>query len=80
MRQWRNRYYYRPERLVLLATRGDSGADEWSAAPDPLDELGSAEARNTISPQQRGTSLPGKRPAMNRPRAWTGSWHSRAAK
>ena len=32
------------ERLVLLATSGDAGADEWSAAPDPIDELASAEA------------------------------------
>lgn len=62
MRQWSNRYYYRPERLVLLATRSDAGADEWLAAPDPLDELGSAEARNTVSPQQRGTSFAGETP------------------
>lgn len=32
------------ERLVRLATSGDAGADEWSAAPDPIDELASAEA------------------------------------
>jgi uncharacterized protein (TIGR03086 family) len=32
------------ERLVLLATSGDAGPDEWSAAPDPIDELASAEA------------------------------------
>jgi uncharacterized protein (TIGR03086 family) len=32
------------ERLVLLATNGDAGPDEWDAAPDPIDELSSAEA------------------------------------
>ncbi|MBT2535857.1 SRPBCC domain-containing protein [Arthrobacter sp. ISL-69] len=30
------------ERLVLLATNGDAGPDEWAAAPDPIDELSSA--------------------------------------
>ena len=32
------------DRLVAAAERGDAGPDEWAAAPDPLDELSSAEA------------------------------------
>jgi uncharacterized protein (TIGR03086 family) len=32
------------ERLVLLAANGDAGPDEWAAAPDPMNELTSAEA------------------------------------
>jgi uncharacterized protein (TIGR03086 family) len=31
-------------RLVAAGQRGDAGPDEWAAAPDPLDELSSAEA------------------------------------
>ncbi len=31
-------------RLVQLAAHGDAGPDEWSSAPDPIDELASAEA------------------------------------
>jgi uncharacterized protein (TIGR03086 family) len=31
-------------RLVTAATEGDAGADEWGAAPQPLDALSSAEA------------------------------------
>lgn len=38
-------------RLVLLATTGDAGADDWAAAPDPIDELASAEA--TLAVVQR---------------------------
>ncbi len=37
------------ERLVLLATAGDAGPDEWSAAPDPMDELASAEASLAVA-------------------------------
>ncbi|BCW70822.1 TIGR03086 family metal-binding protein [Arthrobacter sp. NicSoilB8] len=37
------------ERLVLLATTGDAGPDEWSAAPDPIDELASAEASLAVA-------------------------------
>jgi uncharacterized protein (TIGR03086 family) len=37
------------ERLVLLATTGDAGPDEWSAAPDPIDELASAEAALAVA-------------------------------
>ncbi|MHA7222033.1 TIGR03086 family metal-binding protein [Arthrobacter sp. RHLT1-20] len=36
-------------RLVLLATSGDAGADSWSAAPDPIDELSSAEAALAVA-------------------------------
>ncbi len=32
------------DRLVTLATTGDAGADDWAAAPDPIDELTGAEA------------------------------------
>ncbi|MDQ6740428.1 MAG: TIGR03086 family metal-binding protein [Actinomycetota bacterium] len=35
-------------RLVAFGTTGDAGADEWSAAPDPLNELNSAEAALAI--------------------------------
>ena len=31
-------------RLVLAATTGDAGPDEWAAAPDPMDRLTAAEA------------------------------------
>ncbi|MCA4134526.1 SRPBCC domain-containing protein [Arthrobacter sp. M4] len=31
-------------RLVQAASHGDAGPDEWAAVPDPLNELGSAEA------------------------------------
>jgi uncharacterized protein (TIGR03086 family) len=37
------------ERLVLLATNGDAGPDEWAAAPDPMDELSSAEAALAVA-------------------------------
>jgi uncharacterized protein (TIGR03086 family) len=37
------------ERLVLLATNGDAGADEWAAAPDPMNELSSAEAALAVA-------------------------------
>lgn len=37
------------ERLVLLAASGDAGPDEWSAAPDPIDELASAEAALAVA-------------------------------
>ena len=33
-----------PGRLETLATKGDAGADDWAAAPDPINELISAEA------------------------------------
>jgi uncharacterized protein (TIGR03086 family) len=36
-------------RLVLLATSGDAGPDEWHAAPDPIDELASAEAALAVA-------------------------------
>jgi uncharacterized protein (TIGR03086 family) len=36
-----NHYF---ERLEEVATRGDAGPDEWSAVPDQLDELSSADA------------------------------------
>ncbi|TQC45299.1 TIGR03086 family protein [Rhodococcus sp. WS4] len=32
------------DRLVLAARNSDAGPDDWAAAPDPLDELSSAEA------------------------------------
>jgi uncharacterized protein (TIGR03086 family) len=32
------------DRLALLGATGDAGADEWSAAPDPVNEIISAEA------------------------------------
>lgn len=32
------------ERLVTFASTGDAGPDEWSAAPEPMNELSSAEA------------------------------------
>ena len=32
------------DRLVAAGQRGDAGPDEWAAAPDPLNELSSAEA------------------------------------
>lgn len=38
-------------RLVALATTGDAGPDDWSAAPDPINELISAEA--TLAVAQR---------------------------
>lgn len=37
------------ERLVLLAASGDAGPDAWSAAPDPIDELASAEAALAVA-------------------------------
>jgi uncharacterized protein (TIGR03086 family) len=37
------------ERLVVLATSGDAGPDDWSAAPDPLNELASAEAALAVA-------------------------------
>lgn len=37
------------ERLVLLAASGDAGPDEWAAAPDPIDELSSAEAALAVA-------------------------------
>lgn len=37
------------ERLVLLAVNGDAGPDEWAAAPDPLNELTSAEAALAVA-------------------------------
>lgn len=61
-----NHYF---ERLATMATTDDAGADDWAAAPDPINELISAEAtlaivqrrgrrpRNTISPQMRGRSF-----------------------
>ncbi|WP_074711565.1 TIGR03086 family metal-binding protein [Arthrobacter alpinus] len=36
-------------RLVTLTTTGDAGADDWSAAPDPINELISAEATLAIA-------------------------------
>ncbi len=36
-------------RLVTLATTGDAGADDWAAAPDPINELISAEATLAIA-------------------------------
>ena len=38
-------------RLVALTTTGDAGADDWAAAPDPINELISAEA--TLAVAQR---------------------------
>lgn len=38
-------------RLEALATKGDAGADDWAAAPDPINELISAEA--TLAVAQR---------------------------
>lgn len=40
-----NHYF---ERLVTLATTDDAGADDWAAAPDPINELISAEATLAI--------------------------------
>lgn len=37
------------ERLVLAATSGDAGPDDWAAAPDPMNELASAEAALAVS-------------------------------
>jgi uncharacterized protein (TIGR03086 family) len=37
------------ERLVLLATSGDAGPDDWAAAPDPINELASAEAALAVA-------------------------------
>jgi len=37
------------ERLVQLAANGDAGPDEWAAAPDPIDELSSAEAALAVA-------------------------------
>ncbi|MFC9550784.1 TIGR03086 family metal-binding protein [Rhodococcus sp. NPDC056960] len=39
------------DRLVVAAQNSDAGPDEWAAAPDPLDELSSAEA--TLAVVQR---------------------------
>ncbi|ALE06975.1 ArsR family transcriptional regulator [Arthrobacter sp. ERGS1:01] len=36
-------------RLVALATTGDAGPDDWAAAPDPINELISAEATLAIA-------------------------------
>ncbi|MFI5086118.1 MAG: TIGR03086 family metal-binding protein, partial [Actinomycetales bacterium] len=36
-------------RLVALATTGDAGPDDWAAAPEPLNELVSAEATLAIA-------------------------------
>jgi uncharacterized protein (TIGR03086 family) len=36
------------DRLVAAGRDGDAGPDEWSAAPDPIDELSSAEATLAI--------------------------------
>jgi uncharacterized protein (TIGR03086 family) len=36
-------------RLVALATTGDAGADDWAAAPDPINEIISAEATLAIA-------------------------------
>ena len=36
-------------RLVTLTTTGDAGADDWASAPDPLNELISAEATLAIA-------------------------------
>jgi uncharacterized protein (TIGR03086 family) len=36
------------ERLELAARRGDAGADEWAASPDPPDKLNAAEASLAI--------------------------------
>ncbi|WP_219729682.1 TIGR03086 family metal-binding protein [Pseudarthrobacter sp. NBSH8] len=40
-----NHYF---ERLATLATTDDAGADDWAAAPDPINELISAEAKLAI--------------------------------
>ncbi|MCX6499634.1 MAG: TIGR03086 family metal-binding protein [Arthrobacter sp.] len=37
------------DRLVVLTTTGDAGADDWAAAPDPINELVSAEATLAIA-------------------------------
>ncbi len=37
------------DRLVALAGTGDAGPDEWSAAPDPINELASAEAALAVA-------------------------------
>lgn len=37
------------ERLVLAATSGDAGPDDWAAAPDPMNELASAEAALAVA-------------------------------
>lgn len=37
------------ERLVLAATDGDAGPDDWAAAPDPINELASAEAALAVA-------------------------------
>jgi uncharacterized protein (TIGR03086 family) len=37
------------ERLVLLAKSGDAGPDDWAAAPDPINELTSAEAALAVA-------------------------------
>lgn len=37
------------DRLILLARSGDAGPDEWSAVPDPMDELASAEAALAVA-------------------------------
>ncbi len=37
------------DRLVALTTSGDAGADDWAAAPDPINELASAEAALAIA-------------------------------
>jgi uncharacterized protein (TIGR03086 family) len=42
------------ERLVLLAANGDAGPDEWAAAPDPMDELISAEAALAVAQRVLG--------------------------
>ena len=42
------------ERLVLLAANGDAGPDEWAAAPDPMNELSSAEAALAVAQRVLG--------------------------
>ncbi|MBT2548853.1 TIGR03086 family metal-binding protein [Arthrobacter sp. ISL-65] len=42
------------ERLVLLAANGDAGPDEWAAAPDPMNELTSAEAALAVAQRVLG--------------------------
>lgn len=37
------------ERLVVAATKGDAGPDDWAAAPEPINELTSAEAALAIA-------------------------------
>jgi uncharacterized protein (TIGR03086 family) len=54
------------DRLVAEATVGDAGADEWAAAPDPLNELIAADATlavlervlRSLTPADLGTQTP----------------------